>query len=86
MKPLGFPLDETRAPPEATDRLDSGEQLRPEERDRLLERTRGFGQATRRRGEDLRVQRTRAGVSFPGAGRCAVRGVGRGDGGGSDDG
>ncbi|MEG8276482.1 MerR family transcriptional regulator [Streptomyces sp. AHA2] len=60
MKPLGFTLDEMRALLEATDRLDSGGDLRPEEREDLLDRVRGFEQAARRRVEDLRVQASRA--------------------------
>jgi MerR family copper efflux transcriptional regulator len=60
MKPLGFTLDEMRALLEATDRLDSGEELPPEEREQLLERIRGFEQAARQRVEDLRTQLARA--------------------------
>ncbi|MFJ8537266.1 MerR family transcriptional regulator [Streptomyces sp. NPDC093591] len=60
MKPLGFALDEMRALLEATDRLDSGEELRPEEREELLERIRGFEQAAQQRVEDLRTQLSRA--------------------------
>jgi DNA-binding transcriptional MerR regulator len=60
MKPLGFTLDEMRALLEATDRLDSGARLPPEEREALLERIRGFEQAARRRVEDLRTQLSRA--------------------------
>jgi DNA-binding transcriptional MerR regulator len=60
MKPLGFTLDEMRALLEATDRLDSDEELPPEEREELLERLRGFDQAARQRVEDLRTQLSRA--------------------------
>ena len=60
MKPLGFTLDEMRALLEATDRLDSGEELPPGERESLLERVRGFEQAAQRRVEDLRTQLARA--------------------------
>ncbi|MFI9170199.1 MerR family transcriptional regulator [Streptomyces lincolnensis] len=60
MKPLGFSLDEMRALLEATDRLDAGEELPPEERAALLERIRGFEYATRQRVEDLRTQMSRA--------------------------
>ncbi|WP_151481715.1 MerR family transcriptional regulator [Streptomyces albicerus] len=60
MKPLGFTLDEMRALLEATDRLDSGEELPPEEREQLLERIRGFEQAAQQRVEDLRSQLARA--------------------------
>ncbi|MEV6938959.1 MerR family transcriptional regulator, partial [Streptomyces sp. NPDC051132] len=60
MKPLGFALDEMRALLEATDRLDSGEELPAGEREALLARIRGFEQAARRRVEDLRTQLARA--------------------------
>ncbi|MER5225625.1 MerR family transcriptional regulator [Streptomyces flaveus] len=60
MKPLGFTLDEMRALLDATDRLDSGEELPPEERTDLLERIRGFEQAAQQRVEDLRTQLARA--------------------------
>ncbi len=60
MKPLGFTLDEMRALLDATDRLDSGLELPPEERAELLERIRGFEQAAQRRVEDLRTQLSRA--------------------------
>ncbi|MGW3985526.1 MerR family transcriptional regulator [Streptomyces sp. NPDC004830] len=60
MKPLGFTLDEMRALLEATDRLDSGEELGPQAREELLDRLRGYEQAARRRVEDLRVQLSRA--------------------------
>ncbi|MGW7206672.1 MerR family transcriptional regulator [Streptomyces sp. NPDC054837] len=60
MKPLGFTLDEMRALLDATDRLDSGEEPSPEEREELLERIRGFEQATQQRVADLRTQTARA--------------------------
>lgn len=60
MKPLGFTLDEMRALLEATDRLDSDEELPPGEREELLERIRGFEQVAQRRVEDLRTQLSRA--------------------------
>ncbi|MCT9075931.1 MerR family transcriptional regulator [Streptomyces fulvoviolaceus] len=60
MKPLGFTLDEMRALLDTTDRLDSGEELPPEEREELLERIRGFEQAVQQRVEDLRTQLARA--------------------------
>jgi DNA-binding transcriptional MerR regulator len=60
MKPLGFTLDEMRALLEATDRLDTGEELPPEEREELLDRIRGFEQAAQQRVEDLRTQLARA--------------------------
>ncbi|KKD02020.1 MerR family transcriptional regulator, partial [Streptomyces sp. WM6386] len=64
MKPLGFTLDEMRALLDATDRLDSGEELPPGEREKLLERIRGFEQATQQRVADLRTQLARA-EDFP---------------------
>ncbi|MCX4854343.1 MerR family transcriptional regulator [Streptomyces canus] len=60
MKPLGFTLDEMRALLEATDRLDTGEELPTEEREELLDRIRGFEQAAQQRVEDLRTQLARA--------------------------
>ncbi len=60
MKPLGFTLDEMRALLDTTDRLDSGEELPPDEREELLERIRGFEQAVQQRVEDLRTQLARA--------------------------
>ncbi|MGP4087842.1 MerR family transcriptional regulator [Streptomyces sp. KR55] len=60
MKPLGFTLDEMRSLLEATDRLDSGEELPPEEREALLDRIRGFEQAAQQRVEDLRTRLSRA--------------------------
>ncbi|MDQ0578799.1 MerR family transcriptional regulator [Streptomyces rishiriensis] len=60
MKPLGFTLDEMRSLLEATDRLDSGEELRPEDREELTERVRGFEMAAQQRVLALRVQLERA--------------------------
>ncbi|MFG2794719.1 MerR family transcriptional regulator [Streptomyces sp. NPDC048419] len=60
MKPLGFTLDEMRALLEATDRLDSDEEMPTEEREQLLDRIRGFEQAAQQRVEDLRTQLSRA--------------------------
>ncbi|MDQ1049097.1 MerR family copper efflux transcriptional regulator [Streptomyces sp. V4I2] len=60
MKPLGFTLDEMRALLDATDRLDSGEELLPGEREELLKRIQGFEQAAQQRVEDLRTQLARA--------------------------
>ncbi len=60
MKPLGFTLDEMRALLQATDRLDSDEELSAEERDQLLERIRDFEQAAQERVVDLRTQLSRA--------------------------
>ncbi|EGX55702.1 MerR family transcriptional regulator [Streptomyces zinciresistens K42] len=59
MKPLGFTLDEMRELLDATDRLDAGE-VSAGERERLLERVRGFEEAARRRVADLRTQLARA--------------------------
>jgi DNA-binding transcriptional MerR regulator len=60
MKPLGFSLEEMRDLLEATDRLDSGEEIPPEEREELLERVRGFDEAAQQRVADLRTQLARA--------------------------
>jgi len=60
MKPLGFTLDEMRDLLEATDRLDSGEELPTGEREELLERVRGFERAAQQRVADLRTQLARA--------------------------
>ena len=60
MKPLNFTLDEMRALLDATDRLDSGEELPPGEHEQLLERIRGFERAAQQRVADLRTQLARA--------------------------
>ncbi|MEO3783932.1 MerR family transcriptional regulator [Actinocorallia sp. B10E7] len=60
MKPLGFTLEQMRDLLEATDRLDSGEDVTDADRAELLERVRGYEQATYRRVEELRVQLDRA--------------------------
>ncbi|GAA2461756.1 MerR family transcriptional regulator [Streptomyces glaucus] len=60
MKPLGFTLDEMRSLLEATDRLDAGEELPPEEREELLGRVRGYEEAARQRVADLRTRLARA--------------------------
>lgn len=60
MKPLGFTLDEMRDLLATTDRLDSGEELSPEQREELVARMRGFEQATQQRVRDLRTQLARA--------------------------
>ncbi|WP_405968650.1 MerR family transcriptional regulator [Streptomyces sp. NBC_00015] len=60
MKPLGFTLDEMRSLLEATDRLDAGEELRPVEREELLQRVRGFEEAAQQRVLTLRTQLERA--------------------------
>ncbi|CAL9521778.1 HTH-type transcriptional regulator ZntR [Streptomyces sp. enrichment culture] len=60
MKPLGFTLDQMRELLAATDRLDANAPLDGEERERLLERVRGFEEAARRRVAELRTQLARA--------------------------
>nr|WP_199791022.1 MerR family transcriptional regulator [Streptomyces sp. SID8379] len=60
MKPLGFTLDEMRDLLAATDRLDTGAELPPAERERLLDRVRHFEQAAQQRVADLRTQLARA--------------------------
>ncbi|MFI0817148.1 MerR family transcriptional regulator [Streptomyces sp. NPDC021098] len=60
MKPLGFTLDQMRDLLEATDRLDSGAELPPGEREELLGRVRGFEEAAQQRVADLRTQLARA--------------------------
>ncbi|MFD0554779.1 MerR family transcriptional regulator [Streptomyces rectiviolaceus] len=60
MKPLGFTLDEMRDLLVTTDRLDSGDELSAAEREELVERVRGFEQATQQRVRDLRTQLERA--------------------------
>ena len=60
MKPLGFTLDQMRDLLEATDRLDADAGLPAGERDRLVERVRGFEKAAQQRVTDLRTQLSRA--------------------------
>ncbi|MFJ4280472.1 MerR family transcriptional regulator [Streptomyces massasporeus] len=60
MKPLGFTLDEMRALLEATDRLDSGGDLAPDDREELLDRVRDFERAAQQRVEELRTRLSRA--------------------------
>ncbi|MEV0225510.1 MerR family transcriptional regulator [Streptomyces sp. NPDC050704] len=60
MKPLGFTLDEMRALLEATDRLDSGEELTADEHEALLESIRSFERSAQQRVADLRTQLARA--------------------------
>ncbi|MYT16710.1 DNA-binding transcriptional regulator, MerR family [Streptomyces sp. SceaMP-e96] len=60
MKPLGFALDEMRDLLDATDRLDSDEELTAVEREALLERVRVFEQGTAEQVEKLRTQLARA--------------------------
>jgi DNA-binding transcriptional MerR regulator len=60
MKPLGFTLDQMRDLLDATDRLDAGDELGPEEREALLERVRGYERTAAEQVEKLRVQLFRA--------------------------
>ena len=60
MKPLGFTLDQMRDLLDATDRLDGGGELGPDEREALLERVREYEQAAAEQVEKLRVQLARA--------------------------
>ncbi|MFC9238451.1 MerR family transcriptional regulator [Streptomyces decoyicus] len=60
MKPLGFTLGQMRELLEATDRLDSGQELPAGERQECLDRVRGFEQAAAERVADLRTQLARA--------------------------
>ncbi|MFI2353031.1 MerR family transcriptional regulator [Streptomyces sp. NPDC019443] len=60
MKPLGFTLDEMRDLLDATDRLDSDEELPADEREALLERVRGYEQGASEQVEKLRTQLARA--------------------------
>jgi DNA-binding transcriptional MerR regulator len=60
MKPLGFTLDEMRELLEATDRLDSDENLSAGERDDLLECVRRYEQAATEQMAKLRTQLARA--------------------------
>ncbi|WP_328500496.1 MerR family transcriptional regulator [Streptomyces sp. NBC_00457] len=60
MKPLGFTLDEMRDLLDATDRLDSGEELAAEDREALLERVRRYEQGATEQVEKLRTQLARA--------------------------
>ncbi|MFI6448067.1 MerR family transcriptional regulator [Kitasatospora sp. NPDC050543] len=60
MKPLGFTLDQMRDLLEATDRLDTDAPAETREREKLLERVRGYEQAAQDRIADLRVQLSRA--------------------------
>ncbi|MDR6980955.1 DNA-binding transcriptional MerR regulator [Streptomyces sp. 3330] len=60
MKPLGFTLDQMRDLLEATDRLDAGTRLDPDEREALLDRVRTYQQAAAEQVEKLRIQLARA--------------------------
>ncbi|AWN30684.1 MerR family transcriptional regulator [Streptomyces sp. NEAU-S7GS2] len=60
MKPLGFTLDEMRDLLDATDRLDSDEELSAADREELLKRARGFEEAAQQRVDNLRTQLARA--------------------------
>ncbi|WP_176953674.1 MerR family transcriptional regulator [Streptomyces indicus] len=60
MKPLGFTLEQMRELLDATDRLDTGGDLPPEERQDLLQRVRTYEQSATEQVEKLRVQLARA--------------------------
>lgn len=60
MKPLGFTLDQMRDLLDATDRLDDGGELHPDEREVLLQRVREYEQSAAQQVERLRVQLARA--------------------------
>ncbi|AXQ53215.1 MerR family transcriptional regulator [Streptomyces koyangensis] len=60
MKPLGFTLDQMRDLLDATDRLDDGGELDPDEREVLLQRVREYEQSAAQQVERLRVQLARA--------------------------
>jgi DNA-binding transcriptional MerR regulator len=60
MKPLGFTLDQMRDLLDATDRLDAGDELDPDEREALLQRVREYEQSAAEQVEKLRVQLSRA--------------------------
>lgn len=60
MKPLGFTLDEMRDLLEAVDRLDTGEELAPDEREALLDRVRVYERSAAEQVVKLRTQLARA--------------------------
>ncbi|MBT2382060.1 MerR family transcriptional regulator [Streptomyces sp. ISL-11] len=60
MKPLGFTLEQMRDLLDATDRLDAGGPLDPDEHEALLERVRVYERAAVEQVEKLRVQLSRA--------------------------
>ncbi|MGA5078216.1 MerR family transcriptional regulator [Streptomyces griseoincarnatus] len=60
MKPLGFTLDQMRDLLNATDRLDDGGELGPDEREALLQRVREYERSAAEQVEKLRVQLARA--------------------------
>ncbi|GAA2286980.1 MerR family transcriptional regulator [Streptomyces atrovirens] len=60
MKPLGFTLDQMRDLLDATDRLDAGGELGPDEREALLQRVREYERSAAEQVERLRVQLARA--------------------------
>ncbi|NEA59653.1 MerR family transcriptional regulator [Streptomyces sp. SID13666] len=60
MKPLGFALDQMRELLDATDRLDSDDPLKPDEREDLLSRVREYEQAATEQVDKLRIQLARA--------------------------
>ncbi|EFE76162.1 MerR family transcriptional regulator [Streptomyces filamentosus] len=60
MKPLGFTLDQMRDLLDATDRLDAGDNLDPDEREALFQRVREYERSAAEQVEKLRVQLARA--------------------------
>ncbi|MFJ6384104.1 MerR family transcriptional regulator [Kitasatospora sp. NPDC092039] len=60
MKPLGFTLDQMLDLLDATDRLDAPGHLDADEREKLVERVRGYELAAQDRIADLRVRLARA--------------------------
>ncbi|MEU9246997.1 MerR family transcriptional regulator [Streptomyces sp. NPDC048385] len=60
MKPLGFTLDQMRDLLDATDRLDGGDELGPDEREALLQCVREYERSAAEQVEKLRVQLARA--------------------------
>jgi DNA-binding transcriptional MerR regulator len=60
MKPLGFTLDQMRDLLDATDRLDTAEELDGDEREALLERLRAYERTAAEQVEKLRAQLSRA--------------------------
>ncbi|MEU9116456.1 MerR family transcriptional regulator [Streptomyces sp. NPDC048483] len=60
MKPLGFTLEQMRDLMDATDRLDSGEELSAEEREEGLAQVREFERMAAERVTDLQTQLARA--------------------------
>ncbi|WP_262388084.1 MerR family transcriptional regulator [Streptomyces parvus] len=60
MKPLGFTLDQMRDLLDATDRLDAGAELAPDEHEALPQRVRGYEQSAAEQVDKLRVHLSRA--------------------------